>query len=115
MYSLQLQCNLLLIDSVSQNTTSAELLKFIPMCINYSFESFTALTLKSAVFCGGIPCFNRIARNVVPSPYWRTGNHLPGPLFHSHDGNGTLLQMSVISHQTNVPSWKTVTVSITIN
>jgi hypothetical protein len=36
--SLQLQCNLLLIDSVSQNTASAELLKLMYMCINYDFK-----------------------------------------------------------------------------
>ena len=113
--SLQLHCNLLLKNSMSQNTTHAELLKFTHMCTNYRFESFTAQTLQSTVFCDGIQCSNRIAKIVVPPPYWRTGNHLPGPLSHSHDRNGTLLQMSVISHQTNVPSWKTVTVSITIN
>jgi hypothetical protein len=102
--SLQLQCNLLLKDLISRNTTYAELLKFTHLCINYRFESFTALTLnKSTVFCDGIPCSNRIAKNAVPPPYCRTGNHLPGPLFHSRDGNGTLLQMSVVSHQTNVP------------
>jgi len=101
--SLQLQCNLLLKDSMSQNTTYAKLPKFTHMCTNYRFESFTVQNLKSTVFCDGIPCSNRIARNVEPPPYWRTGNHLPGPLFHSHDVEGTLLQMSVISHQTNVP------------
>jgi hypothetical protein len=44
--SLQMQCNLLLKDSVSQNKTFAELLKFTHMCINFRSKSVTALTLK---------------------------------------------------------------------